>query len=98
MRNKCILIIAVLLVLIIPTRTKSKTLVNSPTHVVDTAAVVFLFQGKEIPSNVAIEMLKNNEITMFGTDIPKEALIWYGEKYRNGLFICVPVEKESNEQ
>ncbi len=66
-------------------------------NVIDTTVVVFLLDGKEVSSRWVGEKYQKNEIKVYGTHEPKKAVMWFGEKYRNGLFICEPIKEEKIE-
>lgn len=70
---------------------------NEDRKSIDTTGITFLLEGKKITSQYAIEKLQKGEIKMYGADKPKDAVSRFGEKYRNGIFIC-EIIKEEDEQ
>lgn len=64
-------------------------------NVIDTTGILFLLDWKRVTSQWAIENFKNNKIILHGTHEAKKAVLYYGEKYRTGVYFC-EITKESN--
>ena len=57
-------------------------------NVIDTTGILFLLDWKRVTSQWAIENFKNNKIILHGTHEAKKAVLFYGEKYRTGVYFC----------
>lgn len=62
-------------------------------NVIDTTGILFLLDWKRVTSQWAIENFKNNKIILHGTHEPKKAVLFYGEKYRTGVYFCEITKK-----
>lgn len=57
---------------------------------IDTTKIVFFLDGKRIYAREAIEMIKNKSADFVGGAYStRDCLLYYGEKYRNGILIYV---------
>jgi hypothetical protein len=97
---KKIFILGIFYITLFPSYSKSTDFAqdrDKSEGVIDTAGIIFLFNGKEVSSKWAVEKLQKDEIRMYGAINPKEAIVYFGEKYRNGILICEIKEKETDE-
>lgn len=85
----------VLLTIISVSFTKTGVRASTPTgvtdtnrNVIDTTGILFLLDWKRVNSQWALENFKNNKILLHGTHEARKAVLYYGEKYRTGVYFC----------
>lgn len=66
-------------------------------NIIDTTGVLFFLDWKRVTSQWALENFKNNKIILHGTHEAKKAVLYYGEKYRTGVYFCEITKNRINE-
>ncbi|WP_303207723.1 hypothetical protein [Bacteroides oleiciplenus] len=86
-----ILLLTILSVSFVKTGVKASTptgVTDTNRNVIDTTGILFLLDWKRVTSQWAMENFKNNKIILHGTHEAKKAVLFYGEKYRTGVYFC----------
>lgn len=85
----------VLLTIISVSFTKTGVRASTPTgvtdtnrNVIDTTGILFLLDWKRVNSQWATEKVMKKEMILHGTHDPRKAVLYYGEKYRTGVYFC----------
>lgn len=62
---------------------------------IDTTKVAFFLDGKQVYARELIERIKQNDVNPLGSAYTtRKCLLYYGEKYRNGIMIYVSKKKK----
>lgn len=71
---------------------------NNMENVIDTTKTVFFLDGEQVYARVIIEKMISDEVDFVsGTSSLRSGLLYYGEKYRNGIYIYISRKKNDEE-